>query len=85
MRVTRRIRPSQVGCGATIGRRRLYAASASTSDSATETLQISRLSLIIQPDGQIISPIGTHGLEIDSARPSYASAPELAGSSARGL
>lgn len=53
MRVTRRIRPSQVGCGATIGRRRLYAASISRDAAPAETPPVSHVAFIIQPDGRI--------------------------------
>lgn len=80
MRVTRRVRPSQVGCGATIGRRRLYAAIASASDSRNDVPLVPRIALIIEPDGQIVPTVDNPGIE---PRP-YEPAPALAGSSPRG-
>jgi hypothetical protein len=80
MRVTRRVRPSQVGCAATIGRRRLYAAVASASESRNNAPAVPRISLIIEPDGQIVSNSSAPGID----RRTYESAPELAGSSPRG-
>ena len=80
MRVTRRVRPSQVGCAATIGRRRLYAAVASVSESRNDTPAVPRISLIIEPDGQIVPTNAAPGID----RRPYESTPELAGSSPRG-
>lgn len=54
MRVSRRIRPSQVGCAASASRRRLQAASLIESSDATQPRTLPRPSLVIQPDGQIL-------------------------------
>lgn len=85
MRMTRRVRPSQVGCAATISRRRLYAANASQ-DVATLSSELNpRLMVIIDRDGQIMGNVveiaPEHGVE--SRR--YASEAELVSSNARGL
>jgi hypothetical protein len=79
MRVTRRVRPSQVGCGATIGRRRLYAATASAANARNDDSSVPQISLIIEPDGQIV-PADRPVIE---SRP-YQPVSELAGSSPRG-
>jgi hypothetical protein len=81
MRVTRRVRPSQVGCAATISRRRLYAAMATASDARNEIPPAPRIALIIEPDGQIVSSADIAGIDARH----YESAPEFAGSSRRGL
>lgn len=61
MRVSRRIRPSQVGCAASASRRRLQAASLSESQDTPQPRSLPRPALVIQLDGQILStdtPIG---------------------------
>lgn len=55
MRVTRRVRPSQVGCAASIGRRRLYASTLTDCEPAAQPEIPTRLTLIIHPDGQIVA------------------------------
>jgi hypothetical protein len=84
MRVPRRIRPSQVGCGATIGRRRLYAASASTNPESTDKSQIAHLAFVIRADGQLVSSVDAFGFHSDLEQQNYASTAELVESSARG-
>lgn len=79
MRVTRRIRPSQVGCGATIGRRRLYAASLFKDETAAEAPPVARMAFVIQPDGRI------HALPLsDDAEGGRVSPSELFAASASG-
>lgn len=53
MRVSRRIRPSQVGCAASASRRRLQAASLMESPDTAHARPLPRPTLVIQPDGQI--------------------------------
>ncbi len=55
MRVSRRIRPSQVGCAASASRRRLQAASLTVVEEPVQPRPLPRPSLVIQPDGQILS------------------------------
>src|ERR1044072_3449356 len=55
MRVSRRIRPSQVGCAASASRRRLRAASLIDSPDMNQTQTRPRVLLVIQPDGQIVA------------------------------
>jgi hypothetical protein len=79
MRVTRRIRPSHVGCGATIGRRRLYAASQTRGATVAETPQLPRVAFVIQPDGRM------HALALaDEQGRDHASEAELIALSASG-
>lgn len=88
MRVARRIRPSRVGCGATVDRRRLHAATTSNeSPPATvpdSTPTRSPLSLTIHADGQIstFSYLGTPGNDLE--QPLHEAPPALVGASARG-
>lgn len=61
MRVSRRIRPSQVGCAASASRRRLQVASLIESPDTPQPRALPRPALVIQPDGQIHStetPLG---------------------------
>jgi hypothetical protein len=88
MRVARRIRPSRVGCGATVDRRRLHAASI-TSETPPASVPVpaptrSPLSLIIHADGQIsnFSQFGTSGNNLE--QPRHEALPALAGASTRG-
>lgn len=85
MRVTRRVRPAQVGCGATIGRRRLYAACMSSVEERNEVPQAPRIALVIQPNGQIVPAADDPGLRQSADTRSYEPMPELVGSSNRGL
>lgn len=55
MRVSRRIRPSQVGCAASASRRRLLAASLTESPEVFQARPLPRPAFVIQPDGQILS------------------------------
>ncbi len=59
MRVSRRIRPSQVGCAASASRRRLQAASLIESSETIQPRALPRPSLVIQPDGQILQADNT--------------------------
>jgi hypothetical protein len=83
MRVARRIRPSQVGCAATIGRRRLYAASATSNEPSKNMPQLARISLVIESDGQIVHPDDNLDSDLEQVPEFYASA-LLAPASARG-
>ena len=69
MRVSRRIRPSQVGCAASASRRRLQVASLIEQPDAPQARVLTRPTLVIQPDGQIL-PAET-SLVSAPARPSY--------------
>jgi hypothetical protein len=84
MRVARRVRPSQVGCAATIGRRRLYAATASHSEISADTSPTARMALVIQPDGRIIAHDDDSNFHVELADNSYTTPSELLGSSASG-
>jgi hypothetical protein len=82
MRVSRRIRPSQVGCAASASRRRLQAASLTVTPDTTHSRPLPSPSIVIQPDGQILqaaTQIGT-----GSARAAYDEAEPTAVASARG-
>jgi hypothetical protein len=79
MRVSRRIRPSQVGCAASASRRRLQAASLTATPEAPQPRPLPRPAFVIQLDGQILStenPI--------AARAVYDEAEAVAVSSTRG-
>lgn len=82
MRVSRRVRPSQVGCGATVARRRLYAAVASAAETRASIPPAPRLALIIEPDGEIIA---TGEMAGSGDARAYDPARELVSSSANGL
>jgi hypothetical protein len=69
MRVSRRIRPSQVGCAASASRRRLQAASLTDSPDTAQVRPLPRPAFVIQPDGQILSTENV--LEQGAARPTY--------------
>jgi hypothetical protein len=84
MRVARRIRPSQVGYAATIGRRRLYAASASNPNAALDPSQTARITLVIQPDGRIVTAADGMAFDVGSTQDSYPSVPAILESSAPG-
>lgn len=88
MRVARRIRPSHVGCGATVNRRRLYAASFShdtepASNPAPLRLPLPPATIVIHANGQITSQSGPMPFENEPERASQPRA-ELAGANARG-
>lgn len=87
MRVARRIRPSRVGCGATVDRRRLYAASLPSETPPASSPAPSRppVTLIIHADGTIVAPAGTLETEMERESPRHVSSPSaFAGASARG-
>jgi hypothetical protein len=82
MRVSRRIRPSQVGCAASASRRRLQAASLTVSPDTSQPRLLPNPSIVIQPDGQIL-PVADL-IESTGARPAYDEAEPRAVASARG-
>jgi hypothetical protein len=82
MRVSRRIRPSQVGCAASASRRRLQAASLTESPDTIQTRPLPRPALVIQPDGQILTM--EHAPGQGPARASHDEAGSVAVASARG-
>ncbi len=84
MRMTRRVRPSQVGCAATISRRRLYAANASQDTAAVSGELKPRLMMVIDRDGQIMGNIAEISPESPSETRRYASEAKLVSSRARG-
>lgn len=90
MRVARRVRPSHVGCGATVSRRRLYAASVSDTDldttppDDTPESPSTFWSLVIHADGTIASPEGPFSFLTPAESAVYEPSPALAGASARG-
>ena len=69
MRVSRRIRPSQVGCAASASRRRLQAASLTESPDTNQARPLPRPSLVIHPDGKIVLTESPDG--IGRARTAY--------------
>lgn len=71
MRVTRRVRPSQVGCAASVGRRRLYASSLADREPAAQPEPAPRLTLIIHPDGQIVSETASSEFDLITSRQTY--------------
>lgn len=82
MRVSRRIRPSQVGCAASVSRRRLQVASLTESPETSQPRPLPRPALIIHLDGQILAtetPIGA-----SAARASYEDAGTVAVARTRG-
>lgn len=81
MRVSRRIRPSQVGCAASASRRRLYVASLGNTADTPQPRPLPRPSLVIHPDGQIFPP--EPALDLTLVRPAYDDADAVA-ASARG-
>ena len=87
MRVARRIRPSHVGCGATVNRRRLYAASFShdtqTASNPARVQSLPPATFVIHANGQIVAQTGPFPYESEPERSSQPLT-ELAGSSARG-
>lgn len=82
MRVSRRIRPSQVGCAASASRRRLQAASLTESPDSNQARPLPHPSLVIHPDGQIILTESLDG--IGRARAVYDDAEALAVARSRG-
>jgi hypothetical protein len=82
MRVSRRIRPSQVGCAASASRRRLQAASLTESPDVPQARPLPRPALVIQPDGQILST--DHSSVQSAARAAYDEAGSIAVASTRG-
>lgn len=82
MRVSRRIRPSQVGCAASASRRRLQAASLTESPDTSEARSLPRPSLVIHPDGQIFLAESLDG--IGPARAAYDDAEPFVAASTRG-
>lgn len=79
MRVTRRVRPSQVGCAVSIGRRRLYASTLADREPAAQSAFPARLTLIIHPDGQIVAEPELGEREPLSARSAFHEAEAVAG------
>jgi hypothetical protein len=84
MRVARRVRPSRVGCGATVSRRRLHATSFSENDSPKVSLPTPRLTLVIDADGTIRSATGERIVDLAPEQGAYVVAPDLAGANSRG-
>lgn len=82
MRVSRRIRPSQVGCAASASRRRLQAASLTESPDTPQPRPLPRPALVIHPDGQILST--DNSLESSAVRSAYDDTGAVAVASARG-
>ena len=82
MRVSRRIRPSQVGCAASASRRRLQAASLTESPDTSQPRPLPRPSIVIQPDGQILQ--NTSVTESGSTRSAYEETESVAIANARG-
>ena len=82
MRVSRRIRPSQVGCAASASRRRLQVASLMESPDTIQSRPLPRPALVIQPDGQILS--ADKSLDSSAMRASYDDAGAVAVASTRG-
>lgn len=82
MRVSRRIRPSQVGCAASASRRRLQAASLTESPDTSQARPLPRPSLVIHPDGQIIRTESLDG--IGRTRAAYDDVEPIAVASTRG-
>ena len=85
MRMTRRVRPSQVGCAATISRRRLYAANVSQDTAAVSSEPKPRLMVVIDRDGQIMGNIAEISPSPALETRRYASEADLVSSNARGL
>ncbi len=92
MRVARRIRPSRVGCGATVDRRRLHAAT-TTNESPPASVPVpvpvppptrSPLSLTIHADGQISTYTSLDASGTNLEQPLHEALPALVGASARG-
>ena len=86
MRVARRVRPSHVGCGATVSRRRLYAASVSetTRQDDVPDSPSSLWSIVIHPDGTIAPRDAQFPYGSSAEDDAYGRAPVLSGASARG-
>jgi hypothetical protein len=82
MRVSRRIRPSQVGCAASASRRRLQAASLTESPESPQPRPLPRPALVIQFDGQILSTDSSSSQS--AARAAYDEAGSVAVASTRG-
>jgi hypothetical protein len=82
MRVSRRIRPSQVGCAASASRRRLQAASLTETPDTSPPRPLPRPALVIQLDGQIFSPDAPIGQNV--ARTTYDDAGAVAVARTRG-
>jgi hypothetical protein len=82
MRVTRRVRPSRVGCGATIARRRLYAAARTASVPESQAPNLPRMALTISPDGRIF-PLDLVP-QIDEVAAGYDASSERAPANVRG-
>ena len=82
MRVSRRIRPSQVGCAASASRRRLQAATLGEAHDTTEQRALPRPALVIHPNGQIVSLDAPRDVTV--ALPAYDEAEAVAVSNARG-
>jgi hypothetical protein len=82
MRVSRRIRPSQVGCAASASRRRLQAASLTESPDVPQARPLPRPAFVIHPDGQILSTDSSSNQS--AARATYDEAGSVAVASTRG-
>jgi hypothetical protein len=82
MRVSRRIRPSQVGCAASASRRRLQAASHTETPDTIHPRPLPRPALVIHPDGQILST--DNSLDSSATRSAYEDAGAVAVGSTRG-
>lgn len=86
MRVARRVRPSHVGCGATVSRRRLYAASVSETTREDDALDSPPTiwSLVIHADGTIAPHDAQFSFNARTEGAAPDRAPALSAVSARG-
>jgi hypothetical protein len=87
MRVSRRTRPSQVGCGASVARRRLLHAQASDSSATPESLDqfsIADLSMVIELDRYGARNTPAEPAQQNRSDQRQKQVPVVAGSSARG-
>jgi hypothetical protein len=86
MRVARRVRPSHVGCGATVNRRRLYAASVSETTREDDGLDSPPTiwSIVIHPDGTIAPHDDQFSFTSPTEDAAFDLSPALSGANAPG-
>lgn len=69
MRMIRRTRPSQVGCGASVARRRLQHSSSSPATPAADEAAVSPLARLVPIDARDLAGIGDRWADLSDTEP----------------